>query len=110
MNNLTLVGRLGSEPVIYNTNATMVARISLGVNIRTGKDETQTEWFEVSLWDKLAYVAQRYLHTGDKVYIQGHLTSHKYEDKEGIVHNVTQIVADDAEKLSTAKRNIKESE
>lgn len=110
MNNLTLVGRLGSEPVIHNTTTTMVARISLGVNIRTGKEEVQTEWFEVSLWDKLAYVAQRYLHTGDKVYIKGHLTSGKFEDKEGNTHHVTQIVADEAEKLSTAKRNIKESE
>lgn len=110
MNNLTLVGRLGSEPVIHNTTTTMVARISLGVSIRTEKEEKQTEWFDVSLWDKLAYVAQRYLHTGDKVYIKGHLASNKYEDRDGNIHYITQIVADEAEKLSTAKRNIKEAE
>jgi single-strand DNA-binding protein len=110
MNNLTLVGRLGSEPVIHNTEATMVARISLGVNMGTEKEDKQTEWFDVCLWDKLAYVAQQYLHTGDKVYIKGHLSSSNYEDKEGNAHHVTQIVADEVEKLSTAKRNIKEQE
>lgn len=110
MNNLTLVGRLGSEPVIHNTSTTMVARVSLGVAMRTGKEETRTEWFEISLWEKLAYVAQRYLHTGDKVYIKGHLASNSFEDRDGNSHRVTQIVADEVEKLSTAKRNINEPE
>jgi single-stranded DNA-binding protein len=40
--------------------------------------------------------------------VKGHLSSSSYEDKEGVTHNVTQIVADDIEKLSTAKRNIQE--
>ena len=68
----------------------------------------ETEWLEVILWNNLASVAQQYYHTGDKVYVKGHLSSNSYEDKEGVTHNVTQIVADDIEKLSTAKRNIQE--
>ena len=73
------------------------------------KDKVEeTEWLEVILWNNLALVAQQYYHIGDKVYVKGHLSSNSYEDKEGVTHNVTQIVADDIEKLSTAKRNIQE--
>lgn len=107
MNNLTIIGRLGAEPVVRTTKETIVARISLGVNHKKDKVE-ETEWLEVILWNNLASVAHQYYHTGDKVYVKGHLSSSSYEDKEGVMHNVTQIVADDIEKLSTAKRNIQE--
>ena len=107
MNNLTIIGRLGAEPVVRTTKETIVARISLGVNHKKDKVE-ETEWLEVILWINLALEAQQYYHTGDKVYVKGHLSSNSYEDKEGVTHNVTQIVADDIEKLSTAKRNIQE--
>lgn len=107
MNNLTIIGRLGAEPVVQTTKETIVARISLGVNHKKDNVE-ETEWLEVILWNNLASVAHQYYHTGDKVYVKGHLSSSSYEDKEGVMHNVTQIVADDIEKLSTAKRNIQE--
>lgn len=107
MNNLTIIGRLGAEPVVRTTKETIVARISLGVNHKKDNVE-ETEWLEVILWNNLALVVQQYYHTGDKVYVKGHLSSNSYEDKEGVTHNVTQIVADDIEKLSTAKRNIQE--
>ena len=109
MNNLTIIGRLGAEPVARTTKEATIARISLGVNHKRDKAE-ETEWLEVILWNRLALTAQQYYHTGDKVYIKGHLTSSTYEDKDGNSHYVTQIVADETEKLSTAKRNIKTPE
>ncbi|MGM9726486.1 MAG: single-stranded DNA-binding protein [Prevotella sp.] len=107
MNNLTLIGRLGSEPVVINSNGSLTARISLGLTVKSGRAESETEWFEVFLWDSLAMLAKEYFHTGDKVYVYGHLTSGTYEDKEGNTHYVTRVEADEIEKMSTAKRNLK---
>jgi single-strand DNA-binding protein len=109
MNSITITGRLGAEPTVRTTKEATIARISLGVNSKKDKVE-ETEWLEIILWNRLALVAQQYYHTGDKVYIKGHLSSSSYEDKEGTTHYVTQIVADDMEKLSTAKRNIQGQE
>lgn len=109
MNSITIIGRLGAEPTVRTTKEATKARISLGVNSKKDKME-ETEWLEIILWNRLALVAQQYYHTGDKVYIKGHLSSSSYEDKEGTAHYVTQIVADDMEKLSTAKRNIQGQE
>lgn len=105
MNSITIIGRLGTEPSVRTVKDATIARLSLGIGCKNGKEEV-TEWLEVNLWNNLALVAQQYYHTGDKVYVKGHLSSSSYEDKEGITHYVTQIVADDMEKLSTAKRNI----
>lgn len=109
MNSITIIGRLGAEPAVQTTKEATIARISIGVNSKKDKVE-ETEWLEIILWNRLALVAQQYYHTGDKVYIKGHLSSSSYEDKEGVTHYVTQIVADDMEKLSTAKRNIQGQE
>lgn len=109
MNNLTIIGRLGAEPAVRTTKEATVARISLGVNHKRDNAE-ETEWIEVILWNRLALTAQQYYHTGDKVYVGGHLASSSYEDKDGTTHYVTQVVADEMEKLSTAKRNIQEQE
>ena len=109
MNNLTIIGRLGAEPAVRTTKEATVGRISLGVNHKRDKVE-ETEWLEVILWNRLALTVQQYYHTGDKIYVRGHLVSTSYEDKDGTTHYITQIVADEIEKLSTAKRNIQEQD
>lgn len=109
MNSITIIGRLGAEPSVRTVKDATIAHLSLGINCKKDKEEV-TEWLEIILWNRLALVAQQYYHTGDKVYIKGHLSSSSYEDKEGVTHYVTQIVADDIEKLSTAKRNIQGQE
>ena len=70
MNNVTIMGRLGSEPVVRNTNGSTVARLSLGVTINSEKNsDKSTEWIDVYLRDSLALIAQQYYHTGDKIYL-----------------------------------------
>ena len=57
MNNLTIIGRLGAEPVVRTTKETIVARISLGVNHKKDNVE-ETEWLEVILWNNLTYISK----------------------------------------------------
>lgn len=110
MNNLTIIGRLGAEPVVRMVNNSSIARISLGVNTRGENGETLTEWLEITLWNSLAAFVQQFCHTGDKIYVRGHLASSSYQAKDGTIHYVTQIVADEVEKMSTARRNVKPEE
>lgn len=107
MNNLTLIGYLGSEPAACMSDGLTAVRISLCVTLHTGRKEKETEWLEVYLTDSLAIIAQQFFHTGDKVHVEGHLESGKYESRDGKTRYYTRIVADEADKLSTAKRNQK---
>ena len=111
MNNLTLMGRLGSEPVVLNTtNGTVGVRLSIGIAVKGARTDSGTVWFEVNLWDSQAIIARDYWHTGDKVHVIGHLSSGSFEDKEGTTRYVTRIEVDEIEKVSTAKRNMKTEE
>jgi single-strand DNA-binding protein len=48
----------------------------------------------------LAEVAQRYLHKGDLVYVEGKLRSRSWE-KEGVTRYITEVVGDNMTMLSS---------
>jgi single-strand DNA-binding protein len=53
------------------------------------------------VWRKLAEVVEKYVHTGDKLYIEGEIRTRSYTDKQGRTHNITEIWANNLEMLSS---------
>ncbi len=64
-----------------------------------------TEWHNVVCWRGLADIAERILHKGAQIYIEGRLQSRTWEDKEGAKRHVTEVVADNLLLLSGRQRN-----
>jgi single-strand DNA-binding protein len=60
----------------------------------------RTEWHNVVLWGGLAEVAERYVHKGDRIYIEGKIRTNTYEDQIGIRRYRTEILAETMEMLS----------
>ena len=94
-----LIGNLGKEPEIQFLEGNIaVAKFSLATTEtfkdRTGKLNSQTEWHTVVLWRGLAELAQKYLHKGSLVYIEGRLKTRSWEDKEGNKKFATEIIGD----------------
>lgn len=52
----------------------------------------------------MAKYAERYIHKGDKLYIEGRIRYRDYDDKKGIRHSVTEVYADSLEWLSAPKK------
>ncbi len=65
----------------------------------TGERKEVTEWHNIVLWRGLAEVAQKYLHKGDQVFIEGKLRTRSWE-KDGVTRYTTEIVADNMTMLS----------
>ena len=106
VNKVILVGRLGKDPEIRNLDSGVsVANFTVATSETyrdktTGEKKEITEWHNVVLWRGLAEVAQKYLHKGDMVYIEGKLRTRSWE-KEGITRYTTEIIADNMTMLST---------
>jgi single-strand DNA-binding protein len=99
VNRVTLIGNLGRDPDIqYLEGNIAVAKFSLATTEtfkdRAGKLVSQTEWHIIVLWRGLADLAQKYLHKGSLVYIEGRLRTRSWEDKEGNKKYATEIVGD----------------
>ena len=94
-----LIGNLGKDPDMQFLEGNIgVAKFSLATTEtfkdRSGKLISQTEWHTVVLWRGLADLAQKYLHKGSLVYIEGRLKTRSWEDKDGNKKFATEVVGD----------------
>ena len=99
VNRVMLIGNLGKDPDIQYLEGNIgVAKFSLATTEtfkdRSGKLISQTEWHTVVLWRGLADLAQKYLHKGSLVYIEGRLKTRSWEDKDGNKKFATEVVGD----------------
>ena len=88
VNKIILVGNVGQDPDIQETGSgTKVAHLSLATNRRksTNGDDLQerTDWHRLTLWNRLAQIAQDYVTKGDRVYVEGRLEYDSYE-RDGV--------------------------
>jgi len=107
MNKVMLIGNVGAEPEVrYVEQGVAVARFSLATTERgyTLQNGTQvpdhTDWHNVILWKRLAEVVEKYVHKGDKLYIEGRIRYSTYDDKQGQRRYMTEIWADNIELLT----------
>lgn len=110
MNKVMLIGNVGKEPdVRYYDQDQAVAQVRLATTERgyTLPNGTQvperTDWHNVIFYRSLAKVVERYVHKGDKLYIEGRLRYRSYDDKKGMRQYVTEIYADNMEMLTPKK-------
>jgi len=99
VNRVMLIGNLGKDPDIQFLEGNIaVAKFPLATTEtykdRSGKLVSQTEWHTVVLWRGLAELAQKYLHRGSLIYVEGRLRTRSWEDKEGNKKFATEVVGD----------------
>ena len=107
VNKVILIGNVGKEPEVrYLDSGVAVATFSLATTERgyTLQNGTQvpdrTEWHNIVLWRGLAQTAEKYVHKGDKLYIEGKIKSRSYDDQNGIKRTIVEIFADNMEMLT----------
>ena len=108
VNKVVLIGNLGKEPDLqYLEGNIAVAKFPLATT-ETYKDKSgtlvsQTEWHTVVLWRGLAELAQKYLHKGSLVYIEGRIRTRNWEDKDKNRRFSTEILGDNLVMLDKRK-------
>lgn len=109
-NKVILIGYLGKNPETRTLeNGTLLCRFSMATsevfkNRQTGEKWTHTEWHNIILWRGLAEIAEKHLHKGDKVLIEGRIRSRSWEDKEsGQTKFITEIIAKELQMMGSKK-------
>ena len=105
-----LVGNLGKDPEVRHLdNGIAVANFSLATTEsytnKQGERVNQTEWHNIVLWRGLADVAEKYLKKGNSIYVEGKISTRKWEDKEGNTRYSTDIIADKMTMLGSKSDN-----
>jgi single-strand DNA-binding protein len=99
LNKVMLIGNLGKDPEAKDTGngvklVTFPLATSEDYKDKDGNRQTRTEWHNIVLWRSLADLAVRFLTKGQQVYIEGRLSTRKWEDKEGNTRYTTEVVGD----------------
>ena len=111
VNRVCLLGHVGKESDVRHLDSGMaVANFTLattekGYKTRDGKEiPDRTEWHSIVMWNKLAEIAEKYIHKGDKLYIEGKIRTRSYDAPDGSKRYVTEIFADSMEMLSSKNK------
>lgn len=107
LNKVMLIGNVGKEPdVRYLDNGVAVASVVLatserGYRLQNGTEVPErTEWHNIVFWRGLAETVEKYVHKGDKLFVEGKIRSRSYDDQNGVKRYVTEIFADNMEMLT----------
>ena len=102
-----LIGNVGKEPdVRYYEADQAVAQVSLattekGYTLPNGTQiPDRTEWHNLVFYRSLAKIVEKYVHKGDKLYVEGKIRYRFYDDKQGKRRFVTEIYVDNMELLT----------
>jgi len=87
LNRVLLIGNLTRDPEIrYTPKGTAVAEIGIAINrVFSGEDGEKREevtFVDVTLWSRLAELAEQYLKKGRPVFIEGRLQLDSWDDKQ----------------------------
>jgi len=110
INKVILVGNLGNDPETrFFPDGGAVTNASIATSEswkdKQGQPQEKTEWHRVVFRDRgnyrLGQIAGEYLKKGSKVYVEGKLQTRKWQDKAGVDHYTTEILASDMQMLDS---------
>lgn len=98
-NKVIIVGRVVVNPEMRNTpTGQSVTTLSVATNRtwtdKTGEKKEEAEFHNVVLWGRQAEVATQFLTKGATVLIEGRLQTRTWNDKQGVQHRTTEIMAE----------------
>ena len=86
-NQITLLGNVGNLEVKTFSNGGKIVEASLATGKRwkdrNGNQHEETQWHRLVISGALADTAERYVHKGDSLLVQGEMTYRQWESREG---------------------------
>ncbi len=97
LNKVMIIGRLGKDPEMrYTPSGHPLTKFQLAANrswtTADGEKKTDTEWFNIVAWGKLAEICNQYLKKGQQVYIEGRLHTRRWQDDDGANHSSVEVI------------------
>ena len=101
MNKFFGIGRLSKDPDIRYTQGNQpmaVARYTLCIDRRVKQgEEKKADYISCVAFGKGAEFAERYLHKGSKIAVEGHIQTGSYKKQDGSTVYTTDVIVDSQE-------------
>ena len=105
-----LIGNVGRDPNVRYLDGNQgggagskVATFTLATTERyrdrSGETRENTEWHNIVAWRNSADLAEKFIHKGTQIYVEGRLRTRSYTDQAGVQKYTTEVVADNIQLL-----------
>ena len=102
-NKFICVGRLTRDPEMRAlSSGANVAKFTVAVDRRgrgTNRENRETDFFDVTAWDRLAEICNTYLKKGMSVLVEGRIQIRTYEDRDGVKRKAVDLIANEMQML-----------
>lgn len=111
LNKVSLLGRVGKDPEVRNSQNGSVVSFSLATGGDKYKDKqgnpqvSETQWHNCVAFGNLAKIIDDYVFKGSQIYIDGKLKYEKYTSKDGVEKTATKIIVDNVILLGSKNEN-----
>lgn len=97
VNMVLLIGNVGNKPEVRESQSgEKVTKLRVATSSsfqRDGAEVKETEWHDVVTFGRLAEQCATYLDKGRRIYIEGRMQSHSWQDKEGNKRFTREVIA-----------------
>jgi single-strand DNA-binding protein len=105
MNKVILIGNVVAKPETQITSSgKKLSRFSLAVSDGKKDGQDSAQFFNITVWDKIAGVADMYVDKGTKVAVEGKLQNQSWDKPDGTKGYATSITAFSMELLSGGQK------
>jgi len=102
-NKFICVGRLTRDPEMRTlSGGSTVTKFTVAVDRRgrgANRENRETDFFDVTAWEKLAETCNTYLKKGMLVLVDGRIQIRSYEDRDGVKRKAIDVIANDMQML-----------
>ncbi len=96
VNRILLIGHVGNVPEVgATTTGARVATFRMATDRRGPGDDRKTDWHTIVAWGPLASEVERWVHKGDRVFVEGRIETRTAKSRRGPPREVTEIVAEE---------------
>lgn len=109
VNKVIILGRVGKKPELRHTpSGASVTSFGVATSEKykdknTNEYKENTEWHNVVVWGKTAENVSKYIDKGRQLFIEGKLSTRKWQDKDGNDKYTTEIIASTVQFLGDSK-------
>lgn len=97
LNKVMLIGNIGQDIELkYTQSGQPITTLSIATSETFTRDNeriTKTEWHKAVVFGKLAEICSKFLKKGSMIYLDGSLSTRKWQDKNGVDRYTTEILA-----------------
>ena len=109
LSDVTLIGNVGKIESQYTTQAKLITKFSLAVNIGYG-DNKKTNWYYCTAWERTAEFVQQRAQVGTQLFVEGELFLREWQDKDGNEHISPDVTVIKFRVLSRGKKKDEDTE